>query len=378
MQSIRFFRKHILAPVVSFILILPLLLSSCTNAPKVEKIDKHNQEYVLDRAEAVMQAYYLADFEAMTELSNGRFSESDFLATDLPDCIELFRALTQGMTWEVNLESVYSEPVFAVEVEMVHRDIFEVVDDLLINDKDFRSMMSCLVELEMGEINNDEFNNIYFPWLADRFPEKLERASRTSFSTELIFEYDEEADEWYLSELPEDFTSCSNRYNFSPLAYIPNNFRAILTLAIAKDMAVDDELEEQQYSDLYTQYYSSHDLTAKIVPLSEVQDALDVYSFLDPESIEPIRFPALGANRLLYVVYFTERFETVAFYYRLYKDSAIPENLVKGDVAYFTDLWEANILVFDDELLGDLKAGDYIFQIQLEHGGVVLEEKFTI
>lgn len=91
--------------------------------------------------------------------------------------------------------------------------------------------------------------------MADRFPEKLERASRTSFSTELIFEYDEEADEWYLSELPEDFTSCSNRYNFSPLAYIPNNFRAILTLAIAKDMAVDDELEEQQYSDLYTQYY---------------------------------------------------------------------------------------------------------------------------
>ena len=161
MQSIRFFRKHILAPVVSFILILPLLLSSCTNAPKVEKIDKHNQEYVLDRAEAVMQAYYLADFEAMTELSNGRFSESDFLATDLPECIELFRALTQGMTWEVNLESV-----FAVEVEMVHRDIFEVVDDLFI-DKDFRSMMSCLVELEMGEINNDEFNNIYFPWLAE-------------------------------------------------------------------------------------------------------------------------------------------------------------------------------------------------------------------
>lgn len=378
MQSVRFFRNNILAPVVSFILIMPLLLSSCTNAPKVEKIDKQNQEYVLERAEAVMQAYYLADFEAMTELSNGHFSESDFLATDWPDCIELFRALTQGMTWEVNRESAYSEPVFAVEVEMVHRDMFEVIDDLLINDKDFRSMMSCLVEREMGEINYDAFYDIYFPWLAEKFPEKLKRASRTSFSTELIFEYNEESDEWYLSELPVDFTVCSNRFNFSPLSYTPDDFDAILTLAIAKDMAVDGELEDKQYSDLYAQYYSSHDLTAKIVPVSEVQAALDVYSFLDPETIEPIRSPPVGAERLLYIIYFTERFEKVAFYYRLYEDSAIPDNLVKGDVAYFTDLWTDNIVIFDDELLGDLEAGDYVFQIQLEHGGVVLEEQFTI
>lgn len=61
MQSVRFFRNNILAPVVSFILIIPLLLSSCTNAPKVEKIDKQNQEYVLERAEAVMQASCLPE-----------------------------------------------------------------------------------------------------------------------------------------------------------------------------------------------------------------------------------------------------------------------------------------------------------------------------
>lgn len=370
-------RKRCFYFVFLVIISLSIIQCSCKSISILEKVEKKSPEYVFDRAEAVMEAYYDADFDAITELSNGKFSEVDFLAADWQDCDQLFNALTEDMDWEVNRESIYTEPSFSVEVEMEHSDVTAVIDDWLTNDKEFRSMISCLVQREMGEIGYEEFYSIYFPWMAEKYPEALKEVGTISFSTEVKFEYDAESDEWYLSELPADFTLCSNRFNFSPLTYLSLDSERLFTLQIARQMVYNNELLEKQYYDLYEFYYDRY-FSSKIVPVSEVQDALDIYSFVDPETFLPINAPPLGANQLKFVMSFTDRFEEVAFYYRLYKGSAIPENLVKGDKSYFTDLWSNNIVIFEDQLLGGLKQGEYIFRVELEMGGIVLEEEFTV
>ncbi|NLT10933.1 MAG: hypothetical protein GXY06_00740 [Clostridiaceae bacterium] len=361
------------------IILLSIILGSCKIAPPVEKIDKQNADYVYERVEAVMDAYYSADFEAISSLSNGKFSASDFLAADWPGSENVFTALTEGKKWEINRDSVYTEPEFFVEVEMEHAKLASVIDDWLSGDDEFHDMISCLVQRERGEIGYDEFDNIYYPWLAKAYPDALSDAGTVSFKTEVKFEYDAEADEWYLSELPNDFTLCSNRYIFSPLMYLSGDFtEQMFTLDVARKMVYDGDLLETEYFDLYEFYYEHDYFSAKTVPVSEVIEAIEGYSFSDYETNELIYAPPSGAKGIQFIIVFSERFEEVAFYYRLYKDSVNQDNLVKGDISYFTNLWSDNVVIFDDELLTELEPGNYIFRVELEMGGVVLEEEFTV
>lgn len=360
----------------SMIFSLSMFLCSCKGITILEEVEKKSEEYVFKRAEAVMEAYYDADFKTITELSNGKFSEIDFLDAGWSGSEPLFNALTEGKDWEVNRESAYAEPVFCVEVKMEHADLTSVIDNWLSGDEEFTSMLACRVQLDTGEISTDEFYSIYYKWLAENYPEKIKEAGTISFSIELMFKYDDETDEWYLSELPTDFTLCSNRSRLSPLGFISDDDYNYFLLNVARQMVYDKEMLEKEYYDLYEFYYERC-LTPQIVPVSDVIDALDYYGFVDPETLLPIDAPPMGADRLKFVIFFTERFEEVAFYYRLYKDSAIPENLVKGDLCYFTDLWSDNIVIFDDQLWG-LEPGEYIFRVQLENEGIVLEDAFTV
>jgi hypothetical protein len=297
-------------------------------------------------AEAFLEALKAGDFDTASALTDGYYTEADFIDSSSGVSAELFDIVFSDMTYEIIEPSTSSDTEISFQVDYSYADFWTslaaISNDVQVMSDLVKPYILASANYEDGEVEYEE----YLKTMGEMVVADLQSSSAVYDETDTIdLYYDDIQETWFVENVPYSlFAFYDLEYTVDPMYIIDTIVLDEIILDAYNDLLASGSITQAQYDEYFTPVvYDSATVLASIVDQGWYDEATEAFVTAYTPAVTSLQydiyfsqeFPGLVLNCEFYNVNGTVLWDsfqlkmepgwTHVYFYDGYKDSSALE-----------------------------------------------------
>lgn len=269
----------------------------------------------MEVATAFIEAVKTGDFETASALTDGYYTEADFIDPNYDVTTKLFEAVFSNMTYEIIEPSTSSETEISYQIDFSYADYFTSVAAISTDVQTMSDLVKpfvlALANYEEGTVEYTEYlNNLGNMVIADL----LSSSAIYDDSDTLDLYYDEEQETWFVEYAPYSLCAFYDlEYNVDPMYSIDQTVYDEVMLDAYNDMLADGSITQAQYDEYYA--------PATEYDAATVLASITTQGWYDYETDAYVTEYLAGVTSLDYDLFFSSQFSGLVLNYEFFSNN---------------------------------------------------------
>lgn len=263
------------------------------------------EDMAKETAEQLMVALKDGDFSTIEQMTDGYYTDLDFIQEDWVKAGDVYDSLFGDMNWEIADVTAYSDTEYYVDVDLTYKLHTEAVEAFY---SDTNKMVDIVKPVILGMIINPDdlapYGN-YMDSIATEVISANAAAQSTSETVSVDLLYDETTKEWTVTYIPYVFMPCADfGYNFDPLYNYTYNDDDVISDQILNSAAdallAEGSITQEEYNSLVG------DGTVGVYTKESVEAVIDQQGWFDYETGTFVTSYGPNTAEIGYLIFFTQ------------------------------------------------------------------------